>query len=189
MIKIALVGEIGSGKTFISKLFGFPVFNADASVSKIYAKNKKVYLALKKKLPNFFLNFPIKKNELIKAISKNKNNIRKISKIVHPEVRKDLKKFLKKNSRKKAVILDVPLYLENKLNKKNDIIIFIQSLSKESLKRIKKRKNFNMLILKNLKDLQLPLSVKKRKSNYVIKNNFTKSLARKNVQDVLKRIL
>ena len=189
MIKIALVGDIGSGKTFISKLFGFPIFNADKSVSKIYAENKKVYLVLKNKLPNFFSSFPIKKNELIKAINKNKNNIRKISRIVHPEVRKDLKKFLKKNNRKKAVILDIPLYLEKKLNEKNDIIIFIQSSSKESLKRIKKRKNFNMSILKKLKNLQLPLSVKRRKSKYVIKNNFTKNLARKNVQDILNKIL
>ena len=189
MIKIALVGDIGSGKTFISKLFGLPIFNADKSVSKIYAENKKVYLVLKNELPNFFSSFPIKKNELIKAINKNKNNIRKISRIVHPEVRKDLKKFLKKNNRKKAVILDIPLYLEKKLNEKNDIIIFIQSSSKESLKRIKKRENFNMSILKKLKNLQLPLSVKKRKSKYVIKNNFTKNLARKNVQDILNKIL
>lgn len=189
MIKIALVGDIGSGKTFISKLFRYPVFNADASVSKIYAENKKIYLELKNKLPNFFTNFPIKKKELINAINKNKNNIRKISRIVHPEVRKDLKKFLKKNNKKKVVILDIPLYLENKLNKKDDIIIFIQSSNKDSLKRIKKRKNFDISILKKLKDFQLPLSAKKRKSNYVIKNNFRKNLARKNVKDVINKIL
>lgn len=163
MIKIALVGDIGSGKTFISKLFGLPVFNADESVSKIYATNKKIYFILKKKLPNFFTDFPIKKKTLINAINKNQNNIIKISKIVHPEVRRDLKKFLKKNIKKKAVVLDIPLYLENKLNEKKDIIIFIQSSKKEILKRLKKRKNFNMLILKKLKDLQLPLDIKKKK--------------------------
>ena len=66
MIRIALVGDIGSGKTFLSKLFGYPVFNADEAVSKIYIKNKKIFLRLKNKLPNFFTNFPIKKEELIK---------------------------------------------------------------------------------------------------------------------------
>ena len=75
MIKIAIVGSIGSGKTYISKLFGYPVFNADEAVSKIYLKNKKVFFKLKKKLPNFFLNFPIKKDFLIDAIVKDKNNI------------------------------------------------------------------------------------------------------------------
>ena len=61
MIKIALVGEIGSGKTFISKLFRYPVFSADEEVAKIYLKNKKIFYKLKKKLPRFFFKFPIKK--------------------------------------------------------------------------------------------------------------------------------
>ena len=97
MIRVALVGKIGSGKTFISELFGYPVFNADKIVSKIYAEDKKIYKKLKKQLPNFFLNFPIKKKELIKAIEENKKNIKIISSIVHPEVRKNLNIFLKKN--------------------------------------------------------------------------------------------
>jgi len=35
--------------------------------------------------------------------------------------------FLKNNKKKEAVILDIPLLLENKLNKKGDILIFVQS--------------------------------------------------------------
>ncbi len=189
MIRIALVGSIGSGKTFISKLFGYPVFNADKSVSKIYLKNRKIFFNLKKKLPDFFNNPPVKKEELIKAIIKNKKNIKEISKIVHPEVKKDLHKFIKKNNKRKAIILDIPLFLENKLNKKKDIIIFIQSSNKEVLKRLKKRKNFNKLIYKRLKGAQLPLNIKKRNSHYVIKNNFKKDLARKNIKHILSRIL
>jgi len=189
MIRIALVGSIGSGKTFISKLFGYPVFNADDSVSKIYSKNKKIFFKLKKKMPNIFKSFPIKKEELIKAIIENKENIKKISAIVHPEVRKDLYKFIKKNNKKKVVLLDIPLFLENKLNKKKDIIIFIQSSNKEALKRVKQRKNFNKLILQRLIKLQLPLEFKKKNSQYVIKNKFKKNLARKSVKNILDKIL
>ena len=189
MIRIALVGGIGSGKTYISKLFGYPVFNADDSVSKIYLENKKVFFKLKKNLPNFFKEFPIKKKELIKAIIKNKSNIKKISAIVHPEVRKDLYKFIKKNNRRKAVVLDIPLLLENKLNKKKDIIVFIQASNKETLKRVKQRKNFNNLILQRLTRLQLSLDFKKKNSHYVIKNKFKKNLARKSVKNILSKIL
>ena len=189
MIRIALVGGIGSGKTFISKLFGYPVFNADVSVAKIYSKNKKIYYKLKKEFPDFFTSFPIKKMEIINVIIKNRNNIKKISKIIHPEVRKDLQKFLKKNSKKKIVILDIPLFLENKLNRKKDIIVFVQSSNKESLKKVKKRKNFNRLIFENLRKLQFSLKLKKKKSQYVIKNNYNKILARKNVKDILNKIL
>tara|TARA_B100000674_G_scaffold155496_1_gene124081 strand:- start:293 stop:847 length:555 start_codon:yes stop_codon:yes gene_type:complete len=179
MIRIALVGSIGSGKTYVPKLFGYPVFNADESVSKIYRKNKSIFNKLKKKIPNSFSKFPIKKEELINAIIKNKINIKKISSIVHPEVRKDLQKFLKKNYKKKIVILDVPLFLENKLNKKNDIIVFINSSNKESFEKVRKRKNYNSVVHQMLKKFQLPISVKKKKANYIIKNNFKKNSLKK----------
>ena len=61
MIRIALVGSIGSGKSYIAKLFKFPVFNADLAGGKIYKKEKKIFLKIKKKLPNFFSKFPVKK--------------------------------------------------------------------------------------------------------------------------------
>src|SRR5210317_294534 len=171
MIRIALVGSIGSGKTFISNLFGYPVFNADESVSKI------------------FTDPPVKKEELIKAIVENKSSLNIISKIVHPEVRKDLQKFIKKHNKKKAIVLDIPFLLENKLNKKKDVIIFIQSQNKEVLKRLKKRKNFNNLVFQQLKKIQLPLDIKKIHSHYVIKNNFKRDSVRKNVKDILNKIL
>ena len=189
MIRIAITGGIGSGKTFMSKLFVYPVFNADKAVSNIYLKNKKIFFRIKKKLPKLSFSFPIKKRELINAILENKGNLKKISSIVHPEVRKSLISFLQKNKNKRIVVLDIPLFLENKLNRKTDIIIFIQANKKQVLKKIKNRKNFNYLILKRLEDLQLDLSYKKKKSHYVIKNNFNKKTARKKVKDILKIIL
>ena len=188
MIRIAIIGDIGSGKTFISKLFGYPTFNADEIVSKIYSKDKKTYYKLKKKLPNCLSNFPVKKDELIKAIIKNEKNIKIISTIIHPIVRRHLEQFLKKN-KNNTVILDIPLFLENKLDKKKDKIIFIDSNRRDILKNIKIRKNYNKLVLKRLRKLQLPLYKKRRKSYFIIKNNFKVDLARKNVKNILRKIL
>ena len=61
MIRIAVVGEIGSGKSYVAKVFGYPVFNADLEVAKIYRNNRKVFLKLKKELPLYFDSFPVKK--------------------------------------------------------------------------------------------------------------------------------
>ena len=91
MIRIGILGDIGAGKSYVAKNFGYPVFNADQIVSKIYSKDKNIYLKLKKKIPDFIFNFPIKKEVLINAIIKDKRNIRIISSIVHPAVRKKLK--------------------------------------------------------------------------------------------------
>jgi len=101
MIRIGIVGDIGSGKSYIAKKFGYPIFNADVEVAKIYKRNRNCYKKLKKKLPKYIVSFPIKKNEVSRAIMGNKNNIKKIIKIVHPEVRTAMKQFLKKNKKKK----------------------------------------------------------------------------------------
>ena len=88
MIRIALVGDIGSGKTYYARLFGYPVFNADLIVAEIYKKNKKCFNQIKKKLPNFFSSFPLKKKELINCILANKKNLKKITEVIHPLVKK-----------------------------------------------------------------------------------------------------
>ncbi len=185
MIRIAIVGEIGSGKTYAAKLFGFPTFNADKEVTKIYKNNRGVYKKLKKKLSRFISSFPIKKKEIENAIKNNSKNLKIITKVVHPVVRKNMYKFLKNNNSGKAVVLDIPLYFENKLNKKTDIVIFISAKKKFINSALKKRSKSNLKLLKKLGKSQQSLLLKKKKSNYVIKNNF-KSENLKNKVKILK---
>lgn len=188
MRRIGILGDIGSGKTYVAKCFGYPVFNADLEVAKIYKNNRKVFQKLKKELPNYFDSFPVKKKEIIDAILSNKKNLKKIIKIVHYEVRKKLNNFLKKNKHNKFVVLDVPLLLENKINKKKDILIFVQSRKSEVLKRLKKRKNFNNKILNNFKRIQLSLVFKKKRSQFIIKNNFKNSV-KVRVKEIMKNLV
>ncbi len=189
MIKISIVGDIGSGKTYISKLFGAPFFSADTEVTKIYKKNRKCFNELKTKFPKFIKKFPVEKKELSDAIKKNISNLRKISSIVHPFVRRELKTFLKRNARERIVVLDIPLYLENKMNKKEDIIIFIQTKKRNRDIRLKKRKNFNLKLLKILRKSQLSLKQKKLKSNYVLDNNYNSVIIKNKVKMLKKKIL
>ena len=189
MIKIGILGDIGSGKSYVAKQFGCPVFDADAEVTKIYKKNKICFNRLKDKLPKYIFSFPIKKKEIGKAIIENQNNLKKIIRIVHPIVRTNMNKFIKKNKKKKMVVLDIPLLLENKINKKNYILVFVDSNKKEIQKRLKKRANYNSIILNKLKKIQLPLEIKKKKSKFSIKNNFKSSYVRKNVKVLKSKIL
>ena len=189
MIRIGIVGDIGSGKSYVAKQFGFPVFDADIEVNKIYKKNRKCFKKLKKTFPNHIFSFPVKKKELSRAVSENKNNVKKINKIIHPEVRLKMKKFLKKNKTKSVVVLDIPLLLEGKINKKRDILVFVESKKKEINKRLRKRYNFNEKFFKKLKKLQLPLETKKKKSNFIIKNNFKSMFVKKNVKIIKNKIL
>tara|TARA_Y100000591_G_C21712162_1_gene634122 strand:+ start:420 stop:989 length:570 start_codon:yes stop_codon:yes gene_type:complete len=189
MIRIGLLGDIGSGKSYVARKFGYPVFNADNEVSKIYRKNKKIFNKLRKILPNYINSYPIKKSEVTAAILKKKSNLKKIVKIVHLEIRKKMNRFVQKHKNKKIVILDIPLLLENKINKKTDILIFIHSNKSDILKRLKKRKNFNFRILKKFRDIQLPLDYKRKKSHFIIKNDFTEKTITKHVNYILSRII
>jgi dephospho-CoA kinase len=170
MIKIGILGDIGSGKSYVAKNFGYPVFNADNEVGKLYKKERKIFNKLKKVLPKFFRSFPINKKEISDAILANESNLRK-------------------NMNQEVVILDIPLLLENKINKKNDILIFVKSKKKDIFKRLKKRKNFNLKLYKKFKNIQLSLDYKKKKSLFVIKNDFTNKSVTISIKKILKKIL
>jgi len=188
MKRIGILGNIGSGKSYVAKSFGYPVFNADKEVSKLYKNDKRIFYELKKVLPKYFNKFPIKKHDVLNAILDKKNNLEKIVKIVHLKIRKKMNVFLKHNKNKKVVILDIPLLLENKINKKDDILVYVQSKNSEILKKLKKRKNFNSKLLNIFKNIQLPLDYKKKKSQFIIKNDFTRRTVLKYVKDILKQI-
>ena len=188
MIKIGILGDIGSGKSYVAQNFGYPVFNADYEVAKLYQQNKNIFNKLKKKLPKYILSFPIEKKEISNAILANKNNLNKIIKIVHFEIRKKLNIFLKKNKDEEIVILDIPLLLENKINRKEDILVYVQSKKTSISKNLKKRKNFNQKLLRKFKAIQLPISYKRKMSDFIIKNDFTNKAINDGIKNILLEI-
>ena len=97
--------------------------------------------------------------------------------------------FLKKNKQHKLVILDIPLLIENKLNKKDDILILVESRKKKILKRLKKRANYNSEVLNNLKRNQTLLLKKRKLANYIVDNNFTETIMKKKINLLKKKIL
>ena len=188
MIRIGILGNIGSGKSYVANNLGYPVFDADYEVTILYKKSRKIFLKLKKILPNNIKTFPIEKKEMIEAILQKKGNLKKIIKIVHTEIRKKMNFFLKKHKNKKFVVLDIPLLLENKLNKKGDILIFVDSKKSDILKRLTKRQNFNKKLFNKFQKIQFSSQYKIRKSNFIIKNDFTKKTIKTNIKNVLKNI-
>jgi len=188
MIRIGILGDIGAGKSYVAKNFGYPVFNADHEVAKLYQKNKKIFNKLKKSLPKYIYSFPVDKKEISRAILSNKNNLSKIIKIIHLEIKKKMYIFLKKHKKKKIVILDIPLLLENKINKKGDILVYVQSKKSLIAKSLKKRKNFNEKLLQKFKAIQLPITYKKKKSHFIVKNNFTKKSVKDGIRSILNKI-
>ena len=188
MIRIGILGDIGSGKSYVAKNFGYPVFNADKEVGKLYKKDRKIFFKLKKILPKYFKKFPIRKLDVSNAILDKNENLKKIIKIVHLEIRKKMNIFLLKNKSKRIVVLDIPLLLENKMNNKKDILVFVDSKRTDILRNLKKRKNYNSQTLKKFKKIQFSVNYKKKVSQYIIKNEFTKKSVIFGINKILKKI-
>ena len=189
MIRIAVVGKIGSGKSFVAKSFELPLFDADKEVALIYKKNNFFFKELNKKIPKFIKSFPIDKKEVLNCILANNKNLKIITKMIHPIVRKKMSIFLKRNRKKQAIILDIPLYLENGINKKNDVIIYVDANQKHINKRLKKRSYFNKKLLTKFKKIQLKSNLKKKKSSYIIKNNFNPVKIKRKINELKTKIL
>ena len=181
MIKIGITGSIASGKTTVAKILAgkkYPLFNADLEVKKIYKKN-----IFKKKIGKKF-NIQNKKNlkyEIKKIINKKKLNLKKLEKIIHPLVRKEMRLFKKRNKRKGILIFEIPLLIESKLMKNFDKIIFVNSKKNTRYKRYLRRgKNPKIFYL--LDKRQFSPSRKIKLSDYVINNNFSLKALKKNVK-------
>ena len=156
MIKIGITGSLASGKTTVSQILSNgrgPLFSADKVVNDLY-KDKDFKKILSKKF-NIKNNNFIKKN-IKKIILGNKKKIKKLEKIIHPQVRTNMKKFTNKNKEKKLLFYEIPLLIESKLMKYFNIIIFVKAKKKLRLKRFKSNngdvKLFNLLNKKQLND-------------------------------------
>ena len=187
MIKIGITGSLASGKSTVAKMISsgkYPLYNADRAVKKIYQTNifqakvsKKFKLKNKKNI----------KNKIKKIISSDKKSLKVLEKIIHPLVREQIRKFTKKNNRKKFIIFEIPLLVESKQMKNYDRIIFVNSRKDLRLKRYLKRGN-NKRFFDLLNKRQLSPAKKIKFCDYVINNNSSLKKLKKNVKLIENKI-
>jgi len=191
MIKVGILGSVGSGKSFVANIFkelGFNIFSADQVVSQIYERNKNI----NKKISIFFklkLNrSKINKNELRDILKKNPKKFKYLNKIIHPIVRKKLILFLSKYKKTNLVVLDIPLLIENKMFNFVDIFIFVKTKPNIFKIRIKKRRNLDKQFLKLLENQQADEKIKKSYADFTVDNS-TKDKVKLQVKKILDKIL
>ena len=191
MVRVGILGSVGSGKSFVANIFkelGFNIFSADNEVANIYKNNNIV----NKKISKFFklklYKGKINKQELRDSLKKNPNKFRFLNKIIHPIVRKKLVLFLSRFKKKKLVVLDVPLLVENKMFNFVDILILVKTRSRSFLSRIKKRKNLDKQFLNILKKQQANEKIKENYADFIIYNS-SKSKVKLQVKNIIDKIL
>ena len=186
MIKIGITGSLASGKTTASKILSSrrgPLFSADKAVKELY-KNKQ-FKSLVGRRFKIKINNQLKKS-LKKVILKNKNNIKKLERIIHPLVRKKMKNFTSKNKSKKLLFYEIPLLIESKLMKHFNSVVFIKAKKQLRLKRFlsksEDKKLFNLLNSKQISD------VKKIKfCDHVVVNEKNLNILKKNLLVIISK--
>ena len=176
---IGITGSIASGKSTVAKLMArkkYPLFSADKIVINLYKNKKFINLMIKKFKLNDKKNI---KNQIKLIVKKSKKKLIILESIIHPLVRKEMKNFLK--AKVKILILEIPLLIENKLDKYFDKIIFVDADIKLRLKRyLKQSKDPKMFEMLNKR--QLSSSIKKKICDYTINNNYSLTILKKNVK-------
>ncbi len=186
MIKIGITGSLSSGKTTASKVLSYkrgPLFSADASVKELYQERSFQSVISKK----FKISNKIRiKDYLRKKIIEDKEILAKLEKIIHPLVRKKMKKFTSRHKNKKLLFYEIPLLIESKLMRFFDLIIFIRAKKKTRLKRFKSKhgnqKLFNFLNKKQIKDKE-----KIKFCDHVVVNEKNLIILKKNLLAIIKK--
>jgi len=179
---IGITGSIASGKTTVARLMAgkkYPLFSADMVVSSLYKKKTFNKILIKK----FKLNRKEKIKDQIKLILKKKGNIYKLESVIHPFVRKEMVKFLKKKNG--ILFLEIPLLIESKLNKYFDKLVFVEAQKKLRLKRYFKKKG-DKKMFSLLDRRQLSPMLKKNICDYTINNNYSLAILKKNVKNFMR---
>ncbi|CAO6129921.1 CoaE Dephospho-CoA kinase [Candidatus Pelagibacterales bacterium] len=191
MVRIGILGSVGSGKTFIANIFkelSFNIFSADNEVANIYKNNKIV----NKKIAKFFklklYKGKINKQDLRDSLKKNPKKFKFLNKTIHPIVRKRLAIFLSRFKKNKLVVLDIPLLVENKMLNFVDILVLVKTRSNSFLSRIKKRKNLDKQFLNILRKQQASEKIKESYADFIIYNS-SKNKVKLQVKNIIDKIL
>ena len=157
VVKIAITGKIGSGKTTlcnIVKEIGYKVYESDKEVEKLLKGARvieRVKSLYKGKIENLIDdNGNINKKELGSFLFSNKKELDKLEKLLYPLLEEKKKKFIEENLNERFIFFDIPLLFEKKMHKKFDKIVFLDVNKEIQEKRVMQRKGMSKNKLNNI---------------------------------------
>ena len=193
MIKIGLTGSIGMGKTETGKIFselGFPVYNADDAVHRLYGPGQKGSEKIKEIFPNSINpDGSVNRETLSKEVLGDADKIKALESIIHPLVGEDREVFFQKNADSPAIILDIPLLFETGGEKFVDLVIVVDAPQDIQEERVLSRPNMTKEKFNKIIAEQIPNDVKKKKADFIVDTSISIKEARTQVENIIKKIM
>ncbi len=192
MIKIGLTGSIGMGKTETGKIFselGFPIYNADDVVHKLYEPGQKGAEKIKEVFPDSInSDGSVNRESLSAEVLGNVEKIRVLESIIHPLAGEDREIFFEENVDSPAVVLDIPLLFETGGEKFVDIVVVVDAPADIQEERVLSRPNMTKDKLEKIIAEQIPNDIKKEKADFVVDTSVSIEDAKLQVIKILKKI-
>lgn len=172
MLKVAITGNIASGKSVVQEILatsGFAVFDADIAAHELLDDNS----AVLETFADFDIleNGKISREKLGKIVFNNKNLLEKLNAIIHPLVRAEIENFFDENSDKNIVFAAVPLLYECGMENMFDRVVLIQTSDSVRLERLIKRSGYSREYALKRLESQMPQDKKAAKADFIINND------------------
>lgn len=170
---LGLTGSIGMGKSTTAAMFrdlGIPVWDADATVHKLYAKGGAAVVPVATLVPNAINDGAIDRASLRTAIARDPNLLKQIEGLVHPLVALDRASFRNDHADAGLIVLDIPLLFETGGDAQCDATLVVSTNTEEQRRRVRAR-GTSEETLKDLLSRQMPDAEKRARATYVIETD------------------
>jgi len=170
---LGLTGSIGMGKTSAAAMLrrmGIPVHDADQAVHALTQPGGAAMPAIKAAFPDLVTASGIDRPGLSKRAFEDRAVLRKLEQILHPLVRAEESKFLRRQraARARIVALDIPLLLETGGEERCDAVLVVSAPRLVQLSRVLSRPGMSLAKLSGIEKRQMPDSEKRRRADVVI---------------------
>lgn len=189
---IGLTGGIGTGKSTVARRLiekGYTVIDTDI-ISKEVIEKEEVIIKIKEEFGDILdYNGKINRKKLGQIVFKDEKKLNVLNSIMHPIILNEIRKQINEKSKlHNIIIVDVPLLFEINIEKEFDIILLVYSTKEIQLKRIMERDNRTKEEALNMINSQMDLEFKKKKSDYILKNNNTLKDLYEEIDKVLEKL-
>jgi dephospho-CoA kinase len=187
-IVLGLTGSIGMGKSTVAAMFrkqGVPVFDADAEVRRMQGPGGSLLSAIEKLHAGTIGPQGVDRAALGRAVLGDKPALRRLEKLIHPEVEKKRRAFLRRHRAKPLVVVDVPLLFEKGGWRRVDLIAVVSAPAWKQSARVMARPGMSWSRLDQVRGLQLGDAAKRRRADFVIPTGGT----RQETRDAVRRII
>ena len=184
---LGLTGSIGMGKSTTADMFreaGVPVWDADATVAKLYGKGGAAVAPLSALNMGLIQNDAVDREALKNWVKTDPNALNRLESLIHPLVAADRAEFIDDHAEQSLIVCDIPLLYETGADQWLDAVLVVTTDAETQKARVMERAGMDPVLFDRILARQMPSSEKIARADYVIETNSFEG-ARKAVHDLI----